>query len=53
MNRESKALEAYIQAVLPERERWLYQHALNKTRVITRAMSPAEFAALTDILAAD
>jgi len=42
MNRESKALEAYIQAVLPERERWLYQHALNKTRVITRAMSPAE-----------
>ena len=42
MKRESRALEAYIQAVLPERERWLYQHALNKTRVITRAMSAAE-----------
>ena len=42
MKREDRTLEAYIQAVLPERERWLYQHALNKTRVITRAMSPAE-----------
>lgn len=42
MSRESMALEVYIHAVLPERERWLYQHALNKTRVITRAMSPAE-----------
>ena len=35
MNREDRALEAYIQAVLPERERWLYQHALNKVRVVT------------------
>ena len=42
MNREDRALEAYIQAVLPERERWLYQHALNKVRVITRSMNPAE-----------
>ena len=43
MNREDrKALEAYVQAVLPERERYLYQHALNKTRVITRSMKPAE-----------
>ena len=36
------AQEAYIQALLPERERYLYQHALNKTRVITRSMKPAE-----------
>ncbi len=35
-------LQAYVQAVLPERERYLYQHALNKTRVITRSMKPAE-----------
>ena len=43
MNREErKALEAYVQAVLPERERYLYQHALNKVRVITRSMKPAE-----------
>ena len=43
MNREDrKALEAYVQAVLPERERYLYQHALNKTRVITRSMKPTE-----------
>ena len=43
MNREErKALEAYVQALLPERERYLYQHALNKVRVITRSMKPAE-----------
>ena len=42
MNREDRALEAYIQAVLPERERWLYQHAPNKVRVITRSVNPAE-----------
>ena len=35
-------LRAYVQAVLPERERYLYQHALNKVRVITRSMRPAE-----------
>ena len=43
MSRESRnALEVYIQALLPERERYLYQHALNKVRVITRSMKPAE-----------
>jgi hypothetical protein len=43
MNREDrKVLEAYTQAVLSERERWLYQSALNKVRVITRSMKPAE-----------
>ena len=43
MNREDrKVLEAYIQAVLSERERCLYQNALNKVRVITRSMKPAE-----------
>ena len=43
MNREDrKALEAYLQAVLSERERFLYQSALNKVRVITRSMKPAE-----------
>ena len=43
MNREDRrALEAYVQAILPERERYLYQHAINKTRVITRSMKPAE-----------
>ena len=39
---DRSAQEAYIQALLPERERYLYQHALNKTRVITRSMKPAE-----------
>ena len=39
---DRKALEAYIQSLLPERERYLYQHALNKVRVITRSMKPAE-----------
>ena len=39
---DRSARETYIQALLPERERYLYQHALNKTRVITRSMKPAE-----------
>ena len=38
----SELLQAYIQALLPERERYLHQHALNKSRVITRNMKPAE-----------
>ena len=43
MNRSDRsAMEAYVQALLPERERYLHQHALNKTRVITRSMRPAE-----------
>ena len=43
MNRSDRsAMEAYVQALLPERERYLYQHALNKVRVITRSMKPAE-----------
>ena len=43
MSREDrKVLEAYIQAVLSEREHWLYQSALNKVRVITRSMKPSE-----------
>jgi len=43
MNREDrKVTEAYIQAVLSEREQCLYQNALNKVRVITRSMKPAE-----------
>ena len=39
---DRSAMEAYVQALLPERERYLYQHALNKSRVITRSMKPAE-----------
>ena len=35
-------MNAYVQALRPERERYLYQHALNKVRVITRSMKPAE-----------
>ena len=35
-------LNAYVQALRPERERYLYQHALNKVLVITRSMKPAE-----------
>ena len=43
MNRPDRsAMEAYVQALLPERERYLHQHALNKARVITRSMRPAE-----------
>ena len=33
---------AYIRAVQQEREDWLYQHALNKVRVITRSMKAEE-----------
>ena len=35
-------MEAYVQAVLSEREKWLYQSALNKVRIITRSMKPDE-----------
>jgi len=43
MSREdAKVLEAYIRAVRTERERFLYQSALNKVRVITRSMKPSE-----------
>ena len=37
-----EVMNAYVQALRPERERYLYQHALNKVRVITRSMKPAE-----------
>ena len=40
MNHET--MKAYVQALLPEREKYLYQHALNKARVILRNMKPAE-----------
>ena len=36
---------AYIREARKERESWLYQHALNKVRVITRSMHPEEKAA--------
>ena len=36
------ALQAYVAAMLSERGQYLYQHALNKVRVITRSMKPAE-----------
>ncbi len=42
---ERAALEAYIRAILPEREDYLYQRALNKVRAITRGMSEDERAA--------
>ena len=43
MNRENrKALDAYVQSLLSERDRYIYQSALNKVRVITRSMKPAE-----------
>ena len=43
MNREDrKVLEAYIAAVLSEREAFLYQGALSRVRVITRSMKAAE-----------
>ena len=35
-----QALAAYIQAVIPEREDWLYERALAKVRPITRGMEP-------------
>ncbi len=41
MDRQA-AMEAYLRELLKERESWLYQHALNKVRVITRSMKPAE-----------
>ena len=48
MNREDRrVLEAYVQAVLSEREHWLYQSALNKVR-ITRARSSAPEAVLSE-----
>ena len=36
------ALAAYIRELRKERDAWLYQHALNKVRVITRSMKPSE-----------
>ncbi len=43
MSREDrKTPEAYARALLSEREQAIYQHALNKVRVITRNMKPAE-----------
>ncbi len=47
MNRD-QALAAYTAAVRQEREAWLYRHALNKVRVITRSMTPEEQAAYLD-----
>ena len=37
-----RALECYAAEMTRDREAYLYQHALNKTRVITRSMAPAE-----------
>ena len=37
-----RALSAYIEAVIPEREQYLYDQALKKARPITRGMSPEE-----------
>ena len=37
-----QALALYTEAVAREREAWLYQHALNKVRVITRSMKAEE-----------
>ena len=42
-NRE--VLDAYIQAILPEREAYLYERALNKVRGITRGMTEEELEA--------
>lgn len=41
MDRQA-ALRAYIQAIMPEREAYLYQRAMNKVRAITLGMSPEE-----------
>ncbi len=41
MDRQA-ALRAYIQAIMPEREAYLYERALNKARAITLGMSPEE-----------
>lgn len=40
-----EALSIYIQAILPEREAYLYQRALGKVRGITRGMSEQELEA--------
>ena len=37
-----QALLAYIEAVKPEREAYLYEQALRRTRDVTRGMSPEE-----------
>ena len=43
MDREDRRVrEAYLQALLSEREQVLYRNALNKVHVITRSMKPAE-----------
>ena len=39
---ERRVLEAYVAAILPEREGYLYQRALKKARPITRNMKPEE-----------
>ena len=39
---QKAALEFYLKALRQEREGYLYQHALNKVRVITRSMKEAE-----------
>ena len=39
---DQAALEFYLKALREERENYLYQHALNKVRVITRSMKEAE-----------
>ena len=44
MDRQA-ALQAYIEAILPEREAYLYDQALKKTRAITRGMKPEDSAA--------
>jgi hypothetical protein len=41
MDRQA-ALQAYIQAIMPEREAYLLQRAMNKVRAITLGMSPEE-----------
>ena len=41
MDRQA-ALRAYIQAIMPEREEYLYQRAVNKARAITLGMSAEE-----------
>ena len=40
--RHFRGLAAYIRELRKERDAWLYQHALNKVRVITRSMKPDE-----------
>ena len=38
----TEALQAYLQAVLPEQESYLYQRALHSVRAVTRGMKPEE-----------